>query len=169
MIERLSDNNWRDNPGHIYRYSLVKKWIKDKDKILDIACGIGYGAQLMSEGMDIQYIGVDKIVPSQNFVNYGKFISNVDLNTWSADFSWDISVCFETLEHIDDPSCLVNELKKANKYVFISVPTRPTKHMNPYHLHDFEVEDILNMFNDLNLVHLEDQPDELSHIFVFQK
>jgi hypothetical protein len=47
------------------------------------------------------------------------------------------------------------------------VPTRPTKHFNPYHLHDFTVDDILTMFDNVELLHLEDQPEELSHIFVF--
>jgi hypothetical protein len=36
-------------------------------------------------------------------------------------------------------------------------------------LHDFTVDDILAMFDKVELVHLEDQPEELSHIFVFKK
>jgi hypothetical protein len=61
----------------------------------------------------------------------------------------------------------VSVLKQTKRIILVSVPTRPTKHFNPYHLHDFTVDDILTMFDNVELLHLEDQPEELSHIFVF--
>jgi hypothetical protein len=41
--------------------------------------------------------------------------------------------------------------------------------MNEYHLHDFTVDDVVAMFDKVELFYLEDQPEELSHIFVFRK
>jgi 2-polyprenyl-3-methyl-5-hydroxy-6-metoxy-1,4-benzoquinol methylase len=84
------------------------------------------------------------------------------------DFSWDVSVCFETLEHLTNPQHLAEQVAKAKRLVIVSVPTRPTKHFNKYHLHDFTVDDVLAMFSGSELLHLEDQLEELSHIFVFR-
>lgn len=170
-IERLGEEDWEFNKGHIYRYNLVKKYLTNSCKILDVACGIGYGAKILCEesSVNIEYVGVDKTKPSNNFLKYGKFIYEIDLNNWTSDFSWDIGVCFETLEHLENPKNLVEELKKSKKLIFVSVPTRPSKHFNSFHLHDFTVNDILKFFYGLKLIYIEDQKEELSHIFVFEK
>lgn len=168
MIERISEETWTGEAGHIYRYRLASDWITNDETVLDVASGIGYGAAVIKEKKSISYYGVDKISPSATFAGLGKFIFDIDLDFWDPkDLSWDVSVSFETLEHVKNPVALANTLKKASRLAIISTPTRPTKHINPYHLHDFTVQDVLNLFSDCELLHLEDQPSELSHIFVF--
>ena len=148
MIERISEETWTGEAGHIYRYRLASDWITDNEKVLDVASGIGYGAAVMKEKKSISYYGVDKISPSETFAGLGEFIFDVDLDFWDPEnLSWDVSVSFETLEHVKDPVKLANTLKKANRLAVVSTPTRPTKHMNPYHLHDFTVQDVLNLFS----------------------
>jgi SAM-dependent methyltransferase len=139
----------------------------ESEVVLDVACGIGYGAKLINENVVVQYIGVDKVEPDPKFIDFGKFYSGVDLNTWSPDFAFDVAICVETLEHLANPKNLVANLSKAKRLIFVSVPTRPTMHMNPFHLHDFTVNDIIKIFAGHELMHIEDQPEELSHIFVF--
>lgn len=167
-MERIPIEFWRSQVGHVYRYELAAKWLNPKERVLDVACGIGYGAQLISEQIDINYLGVDKIFPDPDFVELGEWRSGVDLDFWSPEQDFDVAICFETLEHVANPNHLAAEITRAKRLVIVSVPTRPTMHMNPFHLHDFTVEDVLAMFDGLELLHIEDQPEELSHIFVFK-
>ena len=168
MVERIPEHNWRDWEGHVYRYRLAAEWINEGERVLDVACGIGYGAQVIAETKRVDYFGIDKITPSATFAPYGNFMDGIYLDKWEPKQDWDVSVSFETLEHVEEPKRLADNLKKASRLVILSTPTRPSKHLNPYHLHDFTVDEVLAMFNDCELLHIEDQPDELSHIFVFK-
>ena len=168
MFERISPEQVADQPGHVYRYELAASWLKPGERVLDVACGVGYGAKLMSDLRPVKYVGVDKIVPAPEFAGLGQFHAGVNLDEWVPDFAWDVSVCFETLEHLENPQHLADQVAKAKRLVIVSVPTRPTKHFNEYHLHDFTVDDVLTMFAGCEVLHLEDQSEELSHIFVFR-
>jgi len=167
-VERIGVDSWKNEAGHIYRYNLASNWIKDGERVFDVACGIGYGAEIIKKTVSINYIGADKTEPVQDFANLGKFYSGIDLDYWEPDFEWDVSVCFETLEHVANPKHLALQVAKAKRLIIVSVPTRPTVHLNPFHLHDFTVNDVLTLFKDHELLHVEDQPEELSHIFVFK-
>lgn len=167
MHERITAAQIPTQMGHVYRYELAASLLRPDDTVLDVACGIGYGAKIMGDIVPARYIGVDKVVPDATFSSLGTFQSDVDLDVWVPDFAWDVSVCFETLEHLSDPQHLATQIARARRLVIVSVPTRPTKHLNPYHLQDFTVDDVLALFPDLQVLHLEDQPEELSHIFVF--
>jgi 2-polyprenyl-3-methyl-5-hydroxy-6-metoxy-1,4-benzoquinol methylase len=168
MFERITAEQVPDQPGHVYRYELAAGLMKPGERVLDVASGIGYGAKLMTDLIAVDYVGVDKITPAPEFAGLGKFHAGVNLDEWVPDFGWDVSVCFETLEHLTNPQHLADQVAKAKRLVIVSVPTRPTKHFNHFHLHDFTVDDVLEMFSGSELLHLEDQPEELSHIFVFR-
>ena len=167
MFERISTEQIPDQPGHVYRYELAASWLEPGERVLDVACGVGYGAKVLTDLLPVKYVGVDKIVPAQEFARLGKFHAGVNLDSWVPDFVWDVSVCFETLEHVGDPQHLANQVARAQRLIIVSVPTRPTKHLNPYHLHDFTVDDVIGLFSNRELLHIEDQPEELSHVFVF--
>lgn len=167
MVERIPESNWQEWDGHLYRYRLAADWLQEGERVLDVACGIGYGAQLIAEAVQVDYLGIDRVIPSATFAPFGRFIGGVDLDTWQPDQAWDVTISFETLEHVQHPDRLAQHLKAAERLIILSTPTRPTKHLNPYHLHDFTVDQVLQMFDDWNLLDLEDQPDELSHIFVW--
>ena len=125
MIERVSEETWMGETGHIYRYQLAADWINDGETILDIASGIGYGAAVIKKRKNIFYNGVDKVNPSNTFANLGNFISDVDIDFWNPkDLSWDVSVSFETLEHVKNPKSLADVLKKAKRLIILSTPTR---------------------------------------------
>lgn len=169
MVERIPEHNWRDWDGHVYRYRLAANWLQDYERVFDVACGIGYGAQLIAEARKVDYFGIDKVTASHTFAPYGNFIDGVDLDEWQPDDDWDVSISFETLEHVRYPQQLADNLKRAKRLIILSTPTRPSKHLNPYHLHDFTVDEVLTMFDGWELLHIEDQPEEWSHIFVWQR
>jgi 2-polyprenyl-3-methyl-5-hydroxy-6-metoxy-1,4-benzoquinol methylase len=166
--ERILEADWKKSKDHIYRYRLASNWIKNKESVLDFGCGIGYGSKVIAETKKINYLGMDKINPSSSFYSYGNFVGGINLDEWEPKDEWDVSVSFEILEHVKNPQRLADNLKKAKRLVILSTPTRPTKHNNIYHLHDFTVDEVLSMFEDCKLLHIEDQPTQLSHIFVWQ-
>jgi hypothetical protein len=168
VAERLDPDEVPLASGHLYRYELAASYLRTAELVVDIASGVGYGAEILTK-KPVDYIGIDKIEPADEFAHIGIFFSGVDLDEWEPNFSWDVSVSFETLEHVANPARLAEILKRARRLIVLSTPTRPTKHVNPYHLHDFTVDDVLALFDDWELVHLEDQPSELSHIFVWQR
>jgi hypothetical protein len=165
MFERITGEQVREQAGHVYRYHFAKGLIDPKDAVVDIASGVGYGAAILQSE---NYVGIDKIEPEDQFRSLGKFIHGVDLNNWEPDFDWDVTVSFETLEHLVDPERFADMLQRHTRdLIILSTPTRPTKHLNEFHLHDFTVDDVLDLFSERKLIHMEDQPSELSHIFVF--
>ena len=168
-IERITSDRFEKHPEHFYRYELAASWLEDGWSVLDVACGVGYGAEVLTRFKKVSYLGLDKVEPEERFTKFGEFVSGVDLNTHRLNWKGDVAICFETLEHLENPQHLANELMASAPLIIISVPTRPTKHMNKYHLQDFTVDDILAMFSDLELVYIEDQPKVLSHIFFFKK
>jgi 2-polyprenyl-3-methyl-5-hydroxy-6-metoxy-1,4-benzoquinol methylase len=165
-FERITPDQVDAQAGHVYRYEFARDWVAEAESVLDIACGIGYGAKILAQP-GLAYVGIDKIEPDAKYKKYGRWVSGVDLNTYELDSKFDVAVCFETLEHLQNPQHLADQLMANARTILVSVPTRPTKHMNEYHLHDFTVDDVVAMFDKVELFYLEDQPEELSHIFVF--
>jgi len=162
--ERISADSWTTRHGHIQRYALAAEWVSDGEVVLDAACGIGYGSQLLTKDKNIQYFGVDTEEGiDKQFLHNGWF-SAQDLETWTPEFEFDVAICFETLEHLKSYSHMVSWLKLAKRMIVVSVPTIRTTHFNPYHLHDFTVKDVLQMFSEFDVEAIA-QPTEHSHIF----
>jgi hypothetical protein len=161
VIERIGDD-WRNHTGHTDRY----QWAADRtyryETVIDVACGIGYGSTFFTGR---GYHGYDRPgVPVESFP--GVF-HDCDLNDplWRPVFC-DVALCFETLEHVEQPAELATTLSLATRRaIFVSAPTQPTRANNPYHLHDFTVDDIPPMFPDFNVFEVWAQPEELSHVW----
>ena len=164
-IERIGDD-WRNHVGHTVRYAYAADRTLPGEVVNDIACGIGYGSTFFSAS--VEYHGYDRPgIPGKFF---GQFHA-CDLN----DPGWvpadcDATVCFETLEHVEDPGMLAYKIGDSTKRaVFVSAPTEPTKDRNPFHLHDFTADDIPPMFPAFTIIDCWAQPEELSHVWHFER
>lgn len=168
--ERIPTESWRDQQGHIDRYRLAAQHIHNRDHVLDAACGIGYGATILHEaGLDIVYTGIDRPDTPTLDLPPKAVVRHADLNTWTPDETYDVALCFETLEHVENPQHLANVLTwSTRRLVIVSVPTIPTRHMNPWHLHDFEIDDVPRLFPTCRLVEVIPQPTEVSHIYLLE-
>ncbi len=92
---------------HVERYLFALKYCRDK-KVLDAACGCGYGSNILSKeantvlGVDYSQEAIDyakKYWIAEN-ISFQRFDLNGDL-TSLGDF--DVIVSFETIEHLDIP------------------------------------------------------------------
>lgn len=140
---------------HIERYRFAARHIKGK-RILDIACGSGYGAPILLGHLSkhARYVGVDIDPAAIHYArkNYRsprvKFL-RVDAMKFINRGKFDSIVCLETLEHLSYPEkfikSLVGKLSKGGVLV-VSAPITLTTDANPHHIHDFTNKDFLRLF-----------------------
>jgi len=138
---------------HLHRYALAMEFVHDK-KVLDIACGEGYGSGLLA-GKASQVTGVDinSEVIDQAKAKYQKpnlqFISGSVEDIPAAGKQFDIVTSFETLEHIADHEKMIAEIKRVlipGGMLIISTPdklnyTDKTGNINPFHVKELYPEE----------------------------
>jgi SAM-dependent methyltransferase/septal ring factor EnvC (AmiA/AmiB activator) len=153
--ERMLHNDMLREPGrraeaHCARYEFAAQFVRPNDRVLDIACGMGYGARTIALGSDAATVlGLDNspFAVAYATANYGD--SRVSFATADAqnlaevpDASIDLVVSMETLEHLPEPERFLAELWRVltpGGRVIVSVPHDWTdetgKDPNPHHLH----------------------------------
>jgi hypothetical protein len=151
--------------GHYLRYRLALGYMEPGWTVLDAACGTGYAKRLFED--QGTYVGVDK------FATF-PWIEEVDLNTWRPPFAPEMTMTFETIEHLDDPETFVlNTCAKTRRVILASVPVVPTMANNPYHKRDFEPGELPSWpyFESYGwkLQATLQQPDEFSEIYVWTR
>lgn len=166
-MERIPADGWQAHSGHVHRYRWAASQIRPGERVNDVACGVGYGAELLGPAVD--YHGYDRLgVADARFPGTFHVADLDDPACWPDEA--DVTVCFETLEHVKDPARLAATLAATTRRaLLVSVPTQPTRHMNPWHLHDFTVEDIPPMFPGFRVAECWAQPAELSHVWLLER
>lgn len=138
----------------IIRYNIASKYISKYDKVLEAACGYGYGAAyLASKCLDVQ--ALDLAEDNIKFAEECYSNSNISWNNGNVlklpykDKSFNIYTSFETLEHLklDDVESYFREAKrvlKDNGSMIISTPNKTNRQNinNPYHIREYTVEEL---------------------------
>ena len=175
MIERITPEMFggRATAGHEARYALAGGFLRPGDVVVDAACGIGYGALILDAHDDITYYGVDRDTSVVTVKAHRRrtFIE-ADLRSWQPDFDFDVAVGFETIEHLESYELYLEWLRRARRYIIVSVPIVPSKHVNVFHVHDFERDDVIQLITadaDWRLFQYFDQPWEHSCVYVFAR
>ncbi|WP_244099308.1 glycoside hydrolase family 99-like domain-containing protein [Burkholderia gladioli] len=166
MSEQTDDLTWdgeRYIPGmsahieveHMHRYLVARRLCAGK-RVLDIACGEGYGSYALSRaaalvtGVDISEEAVQHARAA-----YGHRADNLDFVVGSAadipldDASFDIVVSFETIEHHDQHEAMIREIKRVLRPGGLVVISSPNKHeysdvtgySNPWHVKELYLDE----------------------------
>lgn len=137
---------------HIERYALLRQFAEGV--VCDAACGCGYGSYLLATNPDVKHvIGVDADPETVQFAKQEYASDRVefyasDLAEWRSKRPIDMLMTVETIEHIRDTSVLPNFVdRNAIDKVVLTYPSKKTTHYNPFHLYDFRLQDILDLFN----------------------
>lgn len=143
---------------HFERYKFSLQFITDK-KVLDIACGSGYGSYLIAQsgaqevwGGDIEQQAIE--TAKQNYQEENLHFRVIDVLDIPFDDSYfDVVVSFETIEHVRDVRVFRDELFRVLKpggKLILSTPNRKVTQRlgihNPYHLKEFSVEELVGLF-----------------------
>jgi SAM-dependent methyltransferase len=134
---------------HLARYRWAATLVEGK-RVLDAGCGTGYGAELLARegaaavvGVDIDEQAFDRTQAVAGAVTFRK----ADLRELPADLGdFDVVVCFEVLEHIDDPTTALDRLAGVLRPDGVLVVSSPNKDVyppgNPYHKHEFRPDEL---------------------------
>ena len=143
---------------HCHRYATVLEIVAGKT-VLDVACGEGYGAALMSDvaasvtGVDIAEDAVRHATNTYGDKKNLRFCRANTLALGFADATFDVIVSFETIEHLAEQAQMLAELRRVlrpNGTLVISSPNRPVyseqnNEQNPFHVKELD-------FNELELL-----------------
>jgi O-antigen biosynthesis protein len=146
---------WADDPimayEHLHRYAYVSRIVQGK-RVLDLACGEGYGSALLARSAD-SVVGIDIDRQAVHHARAKYAGSNVHFVVGSIteiplSGRFDVIVCFEVLEHINEQDRLLSEVKRLLKPEGLLVISTPNKSeyrklapANPFHLKELDFDE----------------------------
>lgn len=140
---------------HVVRYAALAPWVRGR-RVLDIACGEGYGSWLLKEWGASSVLGVDVSeeavgAAQRQFAREGVQYLVADACHAAEQLppgSFDVIASFETIEHVRDPERFLAGLRSLaapGAVILISCPNDhvalPPDQSNPYHLRKYTFEE----------------------------
>ena len=154
-LERLVPEDLDENEAtggetyrlHLERYAFAADNARP-GRLLDIACGVGYGTQLLAERAPsaTAVLGVDVAPEAVDYARAKYRDDRVhfeagDALTFADKEGFETIVSLETIEHLEtEPEALIHNLKRLLKpggVLIASAPTTPSVDVNPHHRWDF--------------------------------
>jgi SAM-dependent methyltransferase len=145
-----------DIAEHFARYSMLRSICVGK-RVLDVACGEGYGCYLMAHWGAASITGVD-LSPDAIRIARAKFSAqNVTYHEGDVcrlaellppDSRFDLICSFETIEHLVDPQAFLSSLAKVRTDESVIAISAPNDHIlpegvsNPYHLQRYDLDSL---------------------------
>ncbi len=144
---------------HRERYSFAADFCHG-ERVLDIACGVGFGSRLLCDAGASEVIGVDISINAiryaqQHFHRSMITYEKADIVDYSSASVFGVVVCFETIEHISDYRTALrnlNSLLVPGGVLLISSPNRAVTSpdaaslsdapKNRHHVQEFEIEEL---------------------------
>ena len=165
---------------HLERYQFACEHLLP-GRVLDIACGMGYGTSQLAQCNKEDCVGVDV---SPDAIQYAanryahariKFICD-DILRFNDDRRFQNIVTLETIEHLNEPAKalehLYNLLLPGGRLI-ASAPITPSVDANPYHVNDFTAKSFRELFRKQGFSEVtsmvQKQPYTLGEIFSKKK
>jgi len=146
---------------HLERYRFARGFA-DGRRVLDIACGAGYGSLMLAEAGAVKVTGVDL---NQDVVAYAREhysadnldFAQGDVCAFGETGAFDLITCFETIEHVPDHRAALDNLRRVVEpggMLIVSSPNRPItspdaagiedKPANSFHVREFTIAELMS-------------------------
>jgi len=123
-------------------------------RILEVGCGEGIGASLLAtKAASVVALDYSKNALGVAYEQYGA--DNIEFTLMKVppidfpEMSFDAVICFQIIEHLENPEGLVAEIKRILREngfaIFATVNKAETLSDNPYHINEFEAGDFQNL------------------------
>ncbi len=134
---------------HVVRYRWAAQAAAGRS-VLDAGCGTGYGSAILAATGASEVIGVDlaaDVIGAADGLPGTVSLQAGDLRALDfADGRFDLVVCFEVIEHLDDPMAALDELARVlapDGLLLLSSPNRGVYPPgNPHHRHEFTPDEL---------------------------
>jgi SAM-dependent methyltransferase len=145
---------------HMERYDFaIQKALHGR--ILDIACGTGYGSYQMLGSDKLESSSITAVDVSRDAIEYGMKRYNhssldficTDVMDFSDSKFYDTIVSLETIEHLKEPVSFIQKmylLLKKGGMLIASAPVTLSTDVNPYHLSDFTASSFRQLFDPMD-------------------
>lgn len=111
---------------HVARYEFAAKVLPKGCRVVDFACGVGYGTNILAKaGHLARGFDIDEEATAYASEHYGHDrarFGEANGNAPGELGEYDAAVCFETIEHIEDPRPLLKALHTSAPLLIASVP-----------------------------------------------
>jgi ubiquinone/menaquinone biosynthesis C-methylase UbiE len=120
--------------SHVARYRFAERWVGPQDKVLETACGVGYGAQRLARRVgsvlatDYSLLALQHARSHYAAENLGFAV--MDCHRLAVgDGRFDVVVSFEVFEHLEQPAAYLAECHRVLRpggRLLLSTPNRAT-------------------------------------------
>lgn len=157
----LSNDPWWGE--HVHRYNEVLPLMGKNDTVLDLACGTGFGSDILAQHTTGEVIGGDIAAEAVEECSRTWKRPNLKFAVLDGtalpypDMHFDKVISFETIEHTTAYREMLREFHRVLKpggIAFISTPNFPInspsgKVTNPYHTQEFTYDELKNVLEDV--------------------
>lgn len=171
----------RIEADHLSRYQFSQPYIQKK-RVLDLACGTGYGAKSLLDSGASEVFGVDISPEAISYAQSHFQASNLTFQLGSAEklpfdnSFFDVVTSFETIEHLDKEirSKYLQELRRVLKddgTILISTPNRRITSpcsktpLNKYHVIEYSVTELVDILKSSGFQIVELMGQRMVHKF----
>lgn len=138
----------------VARYEFARKFVKNNYKILDAACGTGYGSNILSQKKGVYVDAYDISSEAIAYCKQNYAAPNINFHTGDVTKlkmkkKYDIITAMEIIEHLDDGVQFAKKirsiLKNGGKFIVSTPNAKIVENSNlpksPYHEHEFELKE----------------------------
>jgi len=161
----------------IYISTVIHRFVTHD--ILDVGCGPGHLTEfiLRIKGKNIPgpIIGIDyskvAVKQAQKRIRDASFLVGNALSLPFNDSSFKCVSCIETLEHVQDPSLLVKELRRVTSEDGVIIICVPNGELDTWdgHQHFFRPDDLHKLFSGLQIIHEEYVNEDRAILMAFKR
>jgi 2-polyprenyl-3-methyl-5-hydroxy-6-metoxy-1,4-benzoquinol methylase len=136
---------------HHFAYEYARRFVSGKS-VVDVGCGTGYGCSLLGKEA-ARVVGIDRDASAiaycmQRYSNRNTAFISADADKLPTNETFDVSISFQVIEHLQNPRHFLDELKKITKpggTVLISTPNSKIaagrKSDNPFHVSEMSFDE----------------------------